>query len=219
MIIHMANPVLAFGSSQDILEGFKRIPFIVVLDPWLSKTADLLADVVLPVSTMEKYEGPLKATDGYVDAVALRIPIMEPLGESRSELEIYLDLAERVGVLNAYLEALNKGLGLKPPNVLAPGRKPTPREVFELWAKSQGVGGGAGLLREDRSAGQGPARPGQDLRLRPEASLRGHPPPAIWRIPPADAAGGAAPRGGPGLLARLHPPARVAGAHHGALPS
>jgi anaerobic selenocysteine-containing dehydrogenase len=149
MIIHMTNPVVAFGSSPDILEGFKRIPFIVVLDPWLSKTADLLADVVLPVSTMEKYEGPSSATDGYVDAVALRIPVMEPLGESRSELEIYLDLAERVGVLNAYLEALNKELGLKPPNVLAPGRKPTPREVFELWAKSQGVAEGLAYFEKN----------------------------------------------------------------------
>jgi anaerobic selenocysteine-containing dehydrogenase len=142
MIVHMTNPVVAFGSSQDILEGFKRVPFIVVLDPWLSKTADLLADVVLPVSTLEKYEGPLGATDGYVDAVALRLPVMEPLGESRSELEIYLDLAERIGVLDAYLEALNKELGLKAPYVLTPGRKPTPREVFDLWAKSQGVAEG-----------------------------------------------------------------------------
>jgi len=139
MIVHMANPLVSFGSSQDVLEGFKRIPFIVVLDPWLSKTADLLADVVLPVSTLEKYEGPLSATDQYVDAVTLRLPVMEPLGESRSELEIYLDIAERVGVLDKYIEEINKELKLEGDYALPPGRKPTPREVFDRWAKAQGL--------------------------------------------------------------------------------
>lgn len=142
MIIHMSNPLLAFGSSQDILEGFKRIPFIVVLDAWISKTADLLADVILPASTLEKYEGPLSATDQYVDAVALRLPVMDPLGESRGELEIYLDLAERLGILDKFIENINKELNLKAPNTLPKGRKPTPREIFDLWAKSQGLSEG-----------------------------------------------------------------------------
>ncbi len=142
MIIHMANPVVSFASGPDILEGFQRIPFIVVLDPWLSKTADLLADVVLPVSTLEKHEGPLSATDQYVDAVALRLPVMEPLGESKGELEIYLDLAEKLGILDKFIENINSALKLKGPHTLPKGRKPTPREVFDLWAKSQGLAEG-----------------------------------------------------------------------------
>jgi len=142
MIIHMSNSLLAFGSTPDILEGFKRIPFIVVLDPWLSRTADYLADVVLPVATLEKWEGPFSPNDGYEEALALRIPVMEPMGESRGEIDIYLDLAERVGVLygeGGYLDQINKALGLKDPYQLPLDRKPTVREIFDRWAKSQGI--------------------------------------------------------------------------------
>jgi len=80
------------GSQRDIIEGFKKIPFIVVIDPWLSKTADLLADVVLPAATLEKYEGPLSAGDQYTDAISLRTPVMEPLGDSMGRYLLHLQL-------------------------------------------------------------------------------------------------------------------------------
>jgi len=51
----------------------------------MSETADLFGDVVLPASTIEKYEGPLSASDGYIDAQVLRLPPMDPLFESRGE--------------------------------------------------------------------------------------------------------------------------------------
>lgn len=145
MIIHMANPVIAFGSQEDILRGFAKIPFIVVIDPWISKTADLLGDVILPAATLEKYEGPLDAGDQYTEGIAIRTPLMEPLGESKGELEIYLDLCEKIGVLygeKGFLAKLNESLGLKGSYSLSLDRKPSAREIFDRWAKSQGVSGG-----------------------------------------------------------------------------
>ncbi|GBD23303.1 Polysulfide reductase chain A [bacterium HR29] len=162
LIVHMANPVLAFGSQKDIVEGLKRIPFVVVIDPWLSKTADLLADVVLPASTLEKYEGPLSAGDIYTDAVALRMPLMSPLGESRSELEIYLDICEATGTLygeNGYIDQINKALGLKDEFALPLDKKPTPREVFDRWAKAQGLKEGIAYFEQNGVWVKGPVSP------------------------------------------------------------
>ena len=51
---------------------------------------------MLPSATIEMYEGPISAGDGYVDAKTLRLPPMEPLFESRGEIDIYLDLTERM---------------------------------------------------------------------------------------------------------------------------
>jgi anaerobic selenocysteine-containing dehydrogenase len=159
MIIHMANPVISFGSQRDIIEGFKKIPFIVVIDPWLSKTADLLADVVLPAATLEKYEGPLSAGDQYTDAISLRTPVMEPLGDSKGEVDIYLDLCEAVGVLtgpSGFLAKLNDELGLKGEHALDTSKKPTVREIFDKWAKSQGVEGGVAYFETKGPYVKGP---------------------------------------------------------------
>ncbi len=142
LILHMANPVRSFGSAPDIREAYRKFKFVVALDAWMSLTADLFADVVLPAATLEKYEGPYAAGDQYVDAVTVRLPVMEPLFESRGEIDIYLDLCERLGVLygpEGYLDELNKALKLKEPYQLPLDRKPQVREIFDRWAKSEGI--------------------------------------------------------------------------------
>lgn len=162
MIIHMANPVLAFGSQKDIIEGFTKIPFVVAIDPWLSASADLLADVVLPAATLEKYEGPFDAGDGYTEAVALRLPVVEPLGESRGELDIYLDLCEATGTLfgeDGYLARINAALGLKDELALPVDTKPTSRDVFDRWARAQGLNEGIGYFEQHGVWVKGPMFP------------------------------------------------------------
>jgi len=94
---------------------------VAAIDPWLSRTADLFADVVLPAATIEKYEGPLNATDQYTDAVTLRIPPMEPLFQLRGDIDIYLDLCEKADILygpDGYLSEINTALKLKQPYAL-----------------------------------------------------------------------------------------------------
>ncbi|MDR7576399.1 MAG: molybdopterin dinucleotide binding domain-containing protein [Armatimonadota bacterium] len=151
IIVHMSNPLEAFASTPDLEEAYRRFKFVVVIDPWLSRTADLFADVVLPASTLEKYEGPLSATDQYVDAVALRVPVTQPLFQSRGEIEIYLDLCEKAGVLygkGGYLDHLNEALKLKEPYRLPLDRKPAVREIFDRWAKSEGIAEGVSYFEQ-----------------------------------------------------------------------
>ena len=143
-IVHMTNPLVAYPDRKTIMEGYDRFRFVAVISPWLSETADYYADVVLPAATIEKYEGPLSASDGYVDAVTVRIPPMEPLFQSRGEIDIYLDLTEAIGTLygeGGYIDRINESLGLEGELALPLDVKPPVRDIFDRWAQTQGVEG------------------------------------------------------------------------------
>ena len=159
VIVHMANPLGSFPDREANLEAYKQFKFVAVIDPWLSLTADLTADVVLPAATIEKYEGPMSATDQYVDATALRIPPMEPLFESRGDIDIYLDLCEKADILydeGGYLDQINKALKLEDEHALALDQKPAVREIFDHWAKSQGIEEGVAFFEEHGVKVKGP---------------------------------------------------------------
>ena len=103
------------------IEAYKKLKFVAVIDPFMSETADYFADVVLPAATIEKYEGVLSVGDQYNDAISLRLPPIPPLYQSRGEIDIYLDLCEKVGILygdEGYLTVVNKELKLKSPYAL-----------------------------------------------------------------------------------------------------
>lgn len=159
LIVHMANPLVSFASQPDMIASYTRFKFVAVIDPWLSETADYFADVVLPAATIEKYEGPLNVTDQYTDAVALRIPPMEPLYQSRGEIDIYMDLCEKADMLygkGGYLHQVNKALKLKPPYALPLDRKPTVRDIFDRWAKAQGIAEGVTYFEKHGVQVKGP---------------------------------------------------------------
>ncbi|MEE8422059.1 MAG: molybdopterin-dependent oxidoreductase [Dehalococcoidia bacterium] len=159
MLIHMANPVLSFADQPAILSALEKIKFVAVIDPWLSETADLFADVVLPAATIEKYEGPMSATDQYVDAVALRIPPMEPLFDSRGDIDIYLDLCEKAGILygeGGYIDLINGELKLTDEFKLDLDTKPEVRDIFDRWAKSDGTEEGVAFFEEHGVKVKGP---------------------------------------------------------------
>ncbi len=144
-ILHMVNPVVSFTSQRDFLETYDKFEYVAAISPWMSETADLFADVVLPSATIEKYEGPIDASDGYIDAKTLRLPPMDPLFESRGEIDIYLDLTEKVGVLHGeggYLAEVNAELGLSETEFALPdGTRPEVRDIFDRWAKAEGLSG------------------------------------------------------------------------------
>ncbi len=151
-ILHMVNPVVSFPSQKEFLDSYQKFDYVAAIAPWLSETADLFADVVLPAATIEKYEGPISATDQYVDAVTLRLPPMDPLFDSRGEIDIYMDLCEKIGVLygeGGYLDQVNAALKMEEPNALSLDSKPTVREIFETWAQSQGIDGGVSYFEEN----------------------------------------------------------------------
>ena len=138
MILHMANPVVSFPNTETIKEAFSKLKFTVVLSPWLSETADLFADVVLPAATVEKYEGPNSGSDTYIDAVTIRTPPMDPLFESRGEFDIYVDLFDRLGLLEGeggFIHYINEQFELEGKHAIPTNRKPTARQILDAYAK------------------------------------------------------------------------------------
>ena len=159
LITHMANPLVSFPSQPDTIEAYKRLKFVAVIDPWLSETADYFADVVLPAATIEKYEGPFDATDQYTDAVTLRVPPMEPLFQSRGEIDIYMDLCEKAGILfgeGGYLHEVNEALELQAPHALPLDEKPAVRDIFDRWAKARGIEQGVDWFEQHGVRVKGP---------------------------------------------------------------
>ena len=109
LMIFMAN--LAWNSSMNTSDvramlvekgddGEHRIPFIVVCDAFESEMT-AFADLVLPDTTylerhdvMSILDRPISEFDGPVDAV--RIPVVEPLGQCKPFQEVLVELAGRL---------------------------------------------------------------------------------------------------------------------------
>ncbi|MBI4393063.1 MAG: molybdopterin-dependent oxidoreductase [Euryarchaeota archaeon] len=152
LLIHMANMSVSFASQPDIERMLGQYRFVAAIDPWMSRTADLFADVILPAATMEKYEGPNSGSDMYTDASVIRVPVTDPLFESKGEIDIYIDLCEKTGDLTGakgFIAEMNRVLGLKDANALPTETKPTTRAVFDAWARQQGITEGVSFFEKN----------------------------------------------------------------------
>ncbi len=85
-----------------ILQDESLVEFIVAQDNFLTPTARY-ADIVLPVCTQFEMWG---VEDGWKfgDEVILMPKLVEPLGESKSDYRICAEIAERLGIAEAYTE-------------------------------------------------------------------------------------------------------------------
>jgi anaerobic dimethyl sulfoxide reductase subunit A len=88
--------------SAALLRDESKVEFIVIQDNFLTSTAKF-ADMVLPACTQFETWG---VEDGwkYGDEVILQPKLVEPLGESKSDYRICADLANHLGLGQAYTE-------------------------------------------------------------------------------------------------------------------
>jgi anaerobic selenocysteine-containing dehydrogenase len=82
-----------FGNSKRFEEALKKLDFITVSE-YFHTPGTQLADIVLPIASW--MERPILLTDygGYVKLIE---PAIKPVGESRTEWDIYAALAQRLG--------------------------------------------------------------------------------------------------------------------------
>ena len=99
LFVYNCNPVATMPDQQRVLEGIAREDlFTVVFDQVMTDTA-AFADVILPATTfLEAYDfargyGPL--------SLQLVRPVIEAVGESRSNPEVFGELARRLDVLDS----------------------------------------------------------------------------------------------------------------------
>ncbi|MFA4935428.1 MAG: molybdopterin-dependent oxidoreductase [Candidatus Methanoperedens sp.] len=95
-------------------EVFKKVPFVVHHTTHISGTS-LYADILLPAKTyIEKWEfGHPAGTSGLTRGTTLYQPVIEPLYDTKSELELWLELGERLGAYYPSIKKSFAGIGGK----------------------------------------------------------------------------------------------------------
>ena len=92
LLVYNSNPVAVAPESSKVVEGFSRPAlFTVVLEHFHTDTADY-ADYILPATTqLEHWD--VHTSYGHTD-VLLNRPAIAPMGEARSNAEIFRNLAQ-----------------------------------------------------------------------------------------------------------------------------
>jgi len=95
LIVYNSNPVAVAPQSGRVVQGFAREDlFTVVLEHFQTDTADY-ADYILPATTqLEHWD--IHTTYGHTD-VLLNRPAIAPVGQARTNTDIFRALAQRMG--------------------------------------------------------------------------------------------------------------------------
>jgi anaerobic selenocysteine-containing dehydrogenase len=99
LIVYNSNPLAVAPESAKVAQGFAREDlFTVVLEHFQTDTADY-ADIILPATTqLEHWD--IHTSYGHTD-VLLNQPAIAPVGQCRSNAQIFRDLARRMGFHDA----------------------------------------------------------------------------------------------------------------------
>ncbi|WP_263384367.1 molybdopterin oxidoreductase family protein [Granulicella arctica] len=91
------NPVVSFPNFLLLEQALRSVKFVVVQDGFFPTPTSDYADLVLPAAIWGEKEGTYTNSERRISKVN---PIVAPPGEARSDFDIFLDIAERLGVRN-----------------------------------------------------------------------------------------------------------------------
>lgn len=144
-VVQMANPVMSAPQTDTVIESMSKVETVVVVDPWMSETADVAADYLLPAATADKLQGPTGGWDGYGDIEHIRFPSMDPMWETKPDAEIFIQLAKAVDAYDEYVADINAELGLDGTDYAYADASETPddpseflRDGLDRWAQTKG---------------------------------------------------------------------------------
>ena len=108
LVVYNSNPVAVAPESAKVVKGFAREDlFTVVLEHFMTDTADH-ADYVLPATTqLEHWD--IHNSYGHTDMVLNR-PAIAPMGEAKTNTQIFRELASRMGMDNPLLQEDDESL-------------------------------------------------------------------------------------------------------------
>lgn len=86
------NPVVSYPDRKGVEKALDRAEFVVVQDLFLTETA-AMADVILPARSAAEKRGTFTSTGRHVQRI---VPAISPVGEARSDLEIFGAIAARL---------------------------------------------------------------------------------------------------------------------------
>jgi phenylacetyl-CoA:acceptor oxidoreductase len=117
---YRTNPAISFWQTERLTETIAMMPFIVAFAYTMDET-NHMADILLPEAT--DLEGTQLIRCGgtkFIEqawayrGVVLRQPVAQPQGQARDFTWISTELARRTGLLEAYVDRLNRGAALLP---------------------------------------------------------------------------------------------------------
>ena len=109
------NPLVSFPNVAVLQQGFENLDFLVVQDGFHPTPTTEMADLVLPAAIWGEKDGTYTNSERRVSKVNKAV---EPRDEARSDFDIFLAIAEKLGVRQA----------------LFPGWT-TPEDAFEEWRR------------------------------------------------------------------------------------
>jgi anaerobic selenocysteine-containing dehydrogenase len=139
MVICHSNPIWAIqGPREKWFEFMRSMRFIMVCDIIPTETT-LWADIILPSHDALESWNMTMIEPPHTEGMCMRQPATEPLYDTKSEEEIFYEISERMGILEAYNDVVNIVLGLnhKPELMLERDQKHTDKEIARrkglLW--------------------------------------------------------------------------------------
>jgi molybdopterin guanine dinucleotide-containing S/N-oxide reductase-like protein len=95
LFVYSSNPAAVCPDSNEVIRGLKRADlFTVVHEQFMTDTTDY-ADIVLPATTFFEHKD-LQGSYGHY-YLQVSTQAIEPLGECRSNVDLFRDLAQRMG--------------------------------------------------------------------------------------------------------------------------
>jgi phenylacetyl-CoA:acceptor oxidoreductase len=145
-IVGRSNPAISCWDTDRVIGKLRKFPFVVAF-AYTQDETNWFADLLLPDATdLEAYQlfrvGATKYVESYWDhqGVALRQPVVDSPFDTKDLTDVGTELARRLGLLDRYNEALNRGVALGVPlrtprydRSLDPA---TPHTSAEIWDRA-----------------------------------------------------------------------------------
>ena len=102
MIVFHTNPLMIYSDYNRLKKNLSQLDFIVVVDIFCTRTADELADLILPAASFFEFYDYRTYPSEKGTVVALRQPVIEPMYDSHDAYWIEYNLAKRMGLADGY---------------------------------------------------------------------------------------------------------------------
>ena len=140
LLLNNFNMMMSGVQPTLLAEAVSRFGLVVFLGDKLTETAEL-ADIILPLRQhAQRFDFPMNSMRGWINGdqwyYTLRQPVVERETEAKHPVEIYLELAERLGKLEPFVERFNAGLGLKVAHQMKVTQRYTVEEILDRHIKS-----------------------------------------------------------------------------------
>ena len=137
LLCYHSNPLWNIPGTDRVMEIMKQFDMIIAIDVVPNETTEW-ADIILPDHTYLESTLINFCDVPVIQGHMCRQPAVEPLYNTKDAADILMEIADRIGMLDTWIDVLNFRFGFidKPEYMLQHGRKYTEEEVMDTFARS-----------------------------------------------------------------------------------